>query len=437
MVPSVTLAGALHATLSWPQSLDSIGFAPNGWWHNSRRILNNAVSLRPLPQISHATNVPALSVPAPSIPCRRSLAECRQWRPLCPTKHPLIRSIRPRCRSQRIWKNCGLALFKSLVALTIGTLLGLMLGWSVVDYIQTPLRDSLETFYRGQAQEQNLERLEEKKAAGETVPDDLAATAKKLADGGLVPHSFYGDRHELARAFGLELPVDDKPVATSREELIHLRLYQPLEQDPRLKLISLSGQEPFFVYVKASLVVGAMIASPFIFFFIWEFVAAGLYKHERKYIYVFLPLSLGLFFAGAALAFFVVFDYVLDFLFWFNAQMGINPTPQISEWMSFVLMLPLGFGISFQLPLVMLFLERINIFSVEVYLAKWRIAVLVISVISMFLTPADPGSMLLMGIPLVVLYFGGIGLCHYMPRTPIEATTRPENSDAHSESSKS
>jgi len=169
-----------------------------------------------------------------------------------------------------------------------------------------------------------------------------------------------------------------------------------------------------------------MIASPFIFFFIWDFVAAGLYKHERKYIYVFLPMSLGLFFSGAALAFFLVFDYVLEFLFWFNAKMGINPMPEISEWMSFVLLLPLGFGISFQLPLVMLFLERVNIFTVQNYIEKWRIAVLVISVISMFLTPADPGSMLLMGIPLVILYFGGIGLCHYMPRSQAPADTESE-----------
>jgi len=96
--------------------------------------------------------------------------------------------------------------------------------------------------------------------------------------------------------------------------------------------------------------------------------------------------------------------------------MGINPTPRISEWMSFVLMLPLGFGISFQLPLVMLFLERIGIFTVEVYLSKWRIAILVIAIISMFLTPSDPGSMLLMGVPLVILYFVGIAMCRYMPK---------------------
>ncbi len=307
------------------------------------------------------------------------------------------------------------ALFKSLAALAIGTGLGLMLGFSAVDYIQEPLRDSLEIFYRGQAEKENLTRLEQRQQAGESVPDDLAATAEKMADDGLVPDFLLIDPRDLAKAIGQAVPTTE--FATTREDLVKLPVYKPLEKDPRLKLISLSGQEPFMVYVKASLVVGAMIASPFIFYFIWEFVAAGLYNHERKYIYIFLPMSLGLFFAGAALAFFVAIGYVLDFLFWFNAQMGINPTPQISEWIGFVLILPLGFGISFQLPLVMLFLERIHVFSVEVYLSKWRVAVLVISVLSMLLTPADPGSMLLMGIPLVILYFGGIALCHYMPRS--------------------
>ena len=313
------------------------------------------------------------------------------------------------------------ALFKSLAALAIGTGLGLLLGFSAVDYIQEPLRDSLETFYRGQAEKDNLTRLEEKQEAGDSVPDDLPAAAEQMADEGLVPDFLLVDPQDLARILG-QAPPAEKDVATTRDDLVKLPIYKPLEKDPRLKLISLSGQEPFMVYVKASLVVGAMISSPFIFFFIWEFIAAGLYKHERKYIYIFLPMSLGLFFAGAALAFFVAIGYVLEFLFWFNAQMGINPTPQISEWIGFVLILPLGFGISFQLPLVMLFLERVNIFSVEVYKEKWRIAVLVIAVLSMFLTPADPGSMLLMGIPLVILYFGGIALCHYMPRTTQESS---------------
>ena len=70
---------------------------------------------------------------------------------------------------------------------------------------------------------------------------------------------------------------------------------------------------------------------------------------------------------------------------------------------------------SFQLPLVMLLLERIGVFSVQIYIDKWRIAILVIFVLSMFLTPSDPMSMILMGVPLTCLYFLGIVLCQYMP----------------------
>jgi sec-independent protein translocase protein TatC len=100
----------------------------------------------------------------------------------------------------------------------------------------------------------------------------------------------------------------------------------------------------------------------------------------------------------------------------FNRWLGIEQDIRISEWLSFVLLLPLGFGIAFQLPLVMLFMERIGIFDVRAYLEKWRIAVLIIFVLGMMLTPADPYSMMLMAIPLTVLYFGGIALCRYMPK---------------------
>lgn len=322
------------------------------------------------------------------------------------------------------------ALFKSLLALLIGSVVGFSVGWSVVDYIQTPLRDALETFFRRQARQMQVERLEEMRDAGLPVPEDIEAAAQQMADENLVPRDVYVPRADLRQALGKADPEaaeleNSEPPKFSRKDLIRLRVYEPLAEDSRLQLVGLSAHEPFMVYMKASLVVGVMVASPLIFYFLWEFIAAGLYGHERKHIYIYLPLSLGLFFAGAALAFFVVFDFVLDFLFWFNEQMGITPTPRISDWMSFVLLLPLGFGISFQLPLVMLALERFGMFTVQIYIEKWRIAVLVISILSMFLTPADPGSMLLMGVPLIVLYFGGILLCRYMPGHAVRKQEEP------------
>jgi sec-independent protein translocase protein TatC len=146
------------------------------------------------------------------------------------------------------------------------------------------------------------------------------------------------------------------------------------------------------------------------------FVAAGLYRHERKWVHIFLPFSICLFIGGVYLALFHVFEPVLGYLFKFNASLGIDPDPRIGEWLHFFLILPLGFGVAFQLPLVMLFLERIGIFSVHSYLAKWKIAVLSIVILACVLTPADPVSFMFLGIPLLALYFLGVGLCWYWPR---------------------
>ncbi len=199
--------------------------------------------------------------------------------------------------------------------------------------------------------------------------------------------------------------------------LLHVTIWRKLEHDPRVRAQALSVAEPLSIYVKAAMLAGVIISSPWVFYWLWSFVAAGLYPHEKHYVYLFLPFSLILFLGGAALAFFFVFQPVLSFFLSFNAWLGIDTAPRITEWLNFVLLMPLGFGVSFQLPLVMLFLERIGIFDVQAYVEKWRVAVLVIFIIAMVLTPSmDPWSMLLMAVPLCILYFGGLLLCRYMPR---------------------
>jgi sec-independent protein translocase protein TatC len=164
------------------------------------------------------------------------------------------------------------------------------------------------------------------------------------------------------------------------------------------------------------LLVGAVLSSPWVFLQLWSFVAAGLYPHEKKYVYWYLPFSIILFLVGATAVFLFVFEPVLNYLFWFNRWLRIDPDPRISEWLGMALFLPIGFGLSFQLPLVMLFLQRIGVFTIEMYLSKWRIAVLEIFVIAMLLTPAEPVSMMMMAAPLTLLYFGGVALCKWMPR---------------------
>lgn len=188
------------------------------------------------------------------------------------------------------------------------------------------------------------------------------------------------------------------------------------------KPVTLNVQEAFITYLKVAIVAGFVLASPWIFYQVWQFVAVGLYPHERGYVYIYGTMSLFLFLIGSLFCFFFVFPFVLKFLLSFNQWLEVTPQIRLSEWITFAIMLPLMFGISFQLPLVMMFLERLSIFEVKDYKEQWRMAILVICILSMIMTPADPTSMIMMALPLIGLYFLGIYLCYFSrSQNPFEA----------------
>jgi sec-independent protein translocase protein TatC len=324
------------------------------------------------------------------------------------------------------------SLFKAVVALAIGFAIGLLFASWIVGWIQTPLRNALAEYY----QEDAVEYLKQHLPADLQNEETLAAVHKLVHEDGLLPEERYVSPMEMLDALREKYPREfsdvnlphghsDEPTTArasaaaqtfSKENLIRLYVWRPVSEDERLKLDTLSMQEPFVIYMKAGFLAGAVISSPFVFYFLWQFVAAGLYPHEKRYVYTFLPFSLGLFLCGAAMAFFLVFPPVLSFFLSIGKSLNTDMRPRLSEWLGFVLLLPLGFGISFQLPLVMLFLERIGVFTVSTYLAKWRLAVLVIAIVAMVLSPGgDPYSMMFMLLPLVGLYFGGVALCKWMP----------------------
>ncbi len=328
-------------------------------------------------------------------------------------------------------------LFKSVLGLVLGFLVGLAVANRAVEFIQTPLKKALEDHYISKAigdlqteygqelppdvhrfVEENrlvfdkvyveaaeLPRVRDLVAPAVTKTSPAKAAGAKL-DAGAKPPAEAKPKAEAALILGGDIPMPAAP-------LIATRVWRPIQTLVK----ALNAQEAFMIWMKAGFVVGLVFASPYIFVQIWNFVAAGLYPHEKRYVHIYLPFSLVLFLAGMATAFFLAFKYVLNFLFGFNAAMQIDPDPRISEWLGFVLMLPVAFGISFQLPLVMLFLHRIGVFSLQAYLAKWRLAVLIIFVAAMIITPtADPITMLLMALPMTGLYFLGIALCKWMPR---------------------
>jgi sec-independent protein translocase protein TatC len=315
-------------------------------------------------------------------------------------------------------------LFRALMGLIVGFALGLAVSQQVVQLIKAPLETAMEEHY-SKVVEKQLGGVYE----GE-IPDDVMTFLERER---LLFDEVYVEREELER-IAKAAPGNFEGIAES-EEITEMELPPPspplvktrIWRKARTDVQSLSAQEPFMIWIKAGFFTGMLLASPYIFWQIWSFVAAGLYPHEKRYVYLFLPISLVLFWTGAAMAFFVVFRFVLDFLFSFNRLLEIQTEPRISEWIGFVLILPLGFGIAFQLPLVMFFLNRIGIFTVTSYLEKWRVAVMVIFVISMMFTPADPMSMLMMAAPLTLLYFLGVAMSQWMPqgRSPFSDAYEP------------
>ncbi len=185
----------------------------------------------------------------------------------------------------------------------------------------------------------------------------------------------------------------------------------------RPALSTLSIQEAVVVYFKVCLVCGIVLGSPWIFWQLWSFIAAGLYPHEKKLVHVYLPISLGLFLGGVVICEVFVMPKAVEALLWFNEWLDLEPDLRLNEWLGFAIWMPVLFGASFQTPLVMLFLERVGILSVDIYRKYRKICYFLMAVFAGVITPSvDPISMLLMWVPMCLLFELGIWLCRLRPR---------------------
>ena len=333
-----------------------------------------------------------------------------------------------------------LCFIRSIISIAIGTVLGFAVGIDVVRYIQIPVQRSLNVYHT----QQQIRKIDAE--ADVLLKEGYSGEIKtRMKDYGLVRKELWIFPGEIERIQNLQRMLAGGSAEEQNLDNVDNLLLRKIERRERResvgivydtvrldlppvrwhvfesteelsKMTALNPYEMFKMYMLASFIVGLVIASPFVIYHLWSFVATGLYPHEKKYVYYYIPVSVGLFIGGAYFAFFHVFRFVLDFLFFFNAWMDVEPDLRISEWINFALLFPLGFGISFQLPLVLFVLERVGIFTLQQYLARWKIAVLVIFVLALLLTPGDPGSMLLMAIPLTILYFAGIFFCWLIPR---------------------
>jgi len=184
-------------------------------------------------------------------------------------------------------------------------------------------------------------------------------------------------------------------------EILTYPLVQVLEQGDTLIFTGIP--EAFFTFLKVSLLSGIILAIPVIMYEFWMFVAPGLYQNERRLM---LPISIisSFFFIGGALfGYFIVFPFGFKFLLGFATE-TIRPLPSMKEYLAFSSKLLLAFGFVFELPIVITFLAKLGLVTVDFLKANRKYAVLIFFIGSAILTPPDVVTQIMMSIPLMLLY---------------------------------
>lgn len=194
-------------------------------------------------------------------------------------------------------------------------------------------------------------------------------------------------------------------------------------------MIATSVISPFMVPLQVLLMTAFLIALPVVLYQIWAFVAPGLYSHEKKLVLPLVVSSTLLFFVGVAFCYFFVFGRVFTFIQSF-APKSITASPDIEAYLSFVLSMFLAFGMAFEVPVVVVVLARMGIFSIA-KLKEFRGYFIVLAfIIAAIVTPPDVVSQMSLAIPMVALYEVGIWAAQLF----IKYTQAPEE-DAASTSS--
>lgn len=182
--------------------------------------------------------------------------------------------------------------------------------------------------------------------------------------------------------------------------------------DPYLYFTHPAGY--IWLYINLGLYLGIALAMPWVLYQVWLFVAPGLYKHERKAVATFVISSMALFLCGVAFGYFVMLPQVLTFVVAFSSSGPIKPWIDVNEYFDLILVVLVGLGVVFELPVVVFILSLFGIVTPKFLLKNFRYAMLIITIVAAVVTPTpDATTMLIFMAPMVVLYFVGV-LVSYM-----------------------
>ena len=174
-------------------------------------------------------------------------------------------------------------------------------------------------------------------------------------------------------------------------------------------LVYLSPTEPFNLYLEIGLVCGLFVASPFVFYQLWLFIAPGLYRNEKRHVLPFLVSTVGLFTAGGLLGYRVVYPASLDFLISYGQR--FQPMITIGEYTKLFLTIIVGLGLIFEMPILVFFLALMRVITARWMWKNLRYSILVIFIVAAIITPtADILNMCVFAAPMVALYGISMGV---------------------------
>lgn len=190
------------------------------------------------------------------------------------------------------------------------------------------------------------------------------------------------------------------------------------------KMIATGVITPFMVPVKVTALVGFMIALPYVLYQAWAFVAPGLYEHEKRLALPLVVASTVLFLAGVGFCYYFVFGKVFAFIHDF-APKSITPAPDIEAYFSFVITMFLAFGITFEIPIVVVVLVRMGLVTLPQLKQARPYVIVGAFIVAAVVTPPDVLSQFMLAVPMCILYEAGLLCARFI--TPRPQATAAEN----------
>ena len=198
------------------------------------------------------------------------------------------------------------------------------------------------------------------------------------------------------------------------------RAFEMLEEvcqfDAPLKLVAITPSEQFnLIYLKVPLLAAVFVASPWLVYQAWGFIAPGLYQRERGWARPFIFCIASLFILGGLFGYFVVLRFALTFLIGIGCEIDIQPMITVSSYFSTFVMVELGLGVVFQMPVLIFFLTLLRIVNPTFLLGNVRYAILIIFILAAVITPTpDVFNMILFAAPMILLFYVGIGASYLL-----------------------